>query len=247
MRHQCQNGEPKMEDSGVSRREFIQGATAAGVVSAVAAEATAALGPLTRPLAISSANGIKAVGIAMRKLADGADTLDAAVEAVAIVEEDPNDMTVGYGGIPNEEGIVELDASVMHGPTHRAGAVASLRNNKTPSRVAKMVMERKEHLLMVGDGALKFAKSFGFPEENLLTENARKIWLHWRATRGDKDNWLPAPTKELDPAVKKFFNIREHGTVHVAALDTDGNVSAVTSTSGLFFKLPGRVGDSPII
>jgi N4-(beta-N-acetylglucosaminyl)-L-asparaginase len=183
----------------------------------------------------------------MELLGKGSDTLDAAVEAVAMVEEDPNDMTVGYGGIPNEEGIVELDASVMHGPTHRAGAVASLRNIKTPSRVAKLVMERTDHLLLVGDGALKFAKSFGFPEEDLLTDNARKIWLHWRATRSDKDNWLPVSTKELEPAVKKFFNIREHGTVHVGALDKDGNVSGATSTSGLFFKLPGRVGDSPII
>src|SRR5262245_10078505 len=236
-----------MEEDAGSRQEFIRGATAAGVAATVATDALANPIPVKRPIVIASANGLKAIARTMELLGNGSDTLDAAVEAVAIVEEDPNDMTVGYGGIPNEEGIVELDASVMHGPTHRAGAVASLRNIKTPSRVAKLVMERTDHLLMVGDGALKFAKSFGFPEENLLTENARKIWLHWRATRGDKDNWLPAPTKELDPAVKKFFNIREHGTVHVAALDTDGNVSAVTSTSGLFFKLPGRVGDSPII
>lgn len=236
-----------MDDSGVSRREFLQGATAAGIVPAIAAEAAAAPGAPRWPLAISSANGIKAVTIAMKKLADGADGLDAAIEGVASVEEDPEDMTVGYGGIPNEEGIVELDASVMHGPTHRAGAVASLRGIKTPSRVAKLVMEHTDHLLLVGDGALKFAKSFGFPEENLLTDNARKLWLHWRATRGEKDNWLPTPPKDLDPAVKKFFGIREHGTIHLGVLDKDGNISGVTSTSGLFFKLPGRVGDSPII
>jgi N4-(beta-N-acetylglucosaminyl)-L-asparaginase len=236
-----------MEDSAVSRREFVRGATAAGVAASVVTEISAAPRSARRPLVISSANGLKAIARSIELIGKGADTLDAAVEAVAIVEEDPNDMTVGYGGIPNEEGVVELDASVMHGPTHRAGSVAALRHIKTPSRVAKLVMERTDHLLLVGEGALKFAKSFGFTEENLLTENARKIWLHWRATRGDKDNWLPAPSKELDPAVRRFFNVREHGTVHVGVLDKAGNLSAVTSTSGLFFKLPGRVGDSPII
>jgi N4-(beta-N-acetylglucosaminyl)-L-asparaginase len=113
--------------------------------------------------------------------------------------------------------------------------------------VAKLVMEQTDHLLMVGDGALQFAKSFGFSEENLLTENARKIWLHWRATRGEKDNWLPAPPKDLDPAVRRFFGVREHGTVHVGVLDAAGNIGGCTSTSGLYFKLPGRVGDSPIL
>jgi N4-(beta-N-acetylglucosaminyl)-L-asparaginase len=233
-------------EEGVSRREFLQGATAAGLAPGVAPNGLA-VPPPRRPLAISSANGLKALAKTMDLLGKGTDPLAAAVEGVAVVEEDPTDMTVGYGGIPNEEGIVELDASVMHGPTHRAGAVAGLRNIKTPSRVAKLVMETTDHLLLVGDGALRFAKSFGFAEENLLTENSRKIWLHWRATRGERDNWLPTPTPELDPAVKKFFGIREHGTIHVGVLDSNGDLSGVTSTSGLFFKLPGRVGDSPII
>jgi N4-(beta-N-acetylglucosaminyl)-L-asparaginase len=235
-----------MEETTVSRRDFLQGAAAAGVVAGTAAEPQAK-STANRPLVISSANGLNAIGRSIELLAQGGDTLDAVIEAVAIVEEDPNDMTVGYGGLPNEQGVVELDASVMHGPTHRAGAVAGLRNIKTPSRVARLVMERTDHLMLVGDGALDFAKSFGFPEENLLTENARKIWLHWRATRGEKDNWLPAPDDDLDPSVKKFFKIREHGTVHVAALDKDGNLCGATSTSGLSFKLPGRIGDSPII
>lgn len=236
-----------MNETELSRRIFLQGATAAGIAPAVAADTVTVREPLNRPLAISSANGLKALTKVMELLAAGADTLDAAVEGVVTIEEDPEDMTVGYGGIPNEEGVVELDASVMHGPTHRAGAVAALRNIKTPSRVAKLVMENTDHLLLVGEGALRFARDFGFPEENLLTDKARKIWLHWRATRGDKDNWLPTPTKNLDPAVKKFFGIREHGTVHVGVLDKEGNLSGVTSTSGLFYKLPGRVGDSPII
>ncbi len=239
-----------MDDEGVSRRVFLQGVTVAGIVpglTAGAAEATASVRAARRPVAIASGNGLRVVDRAIELVGKGSDPLDAAVEGVVILEEDPTEMTVGYGGVPNEEGVVELDASVMHGPTHRAGAVASLRGIKTPSRVAKLVMERTDHLLMVGDGALRFAKSFGFKEENLLTEDARKIWLHWRATRGDKDNWLPVPPKDLDPAAKKFFGVREHGTVHVSVLDAAGNLAGCTSTSGLFFKLPGRVGDSPII
>jgi N4-(beta-N-acetylglucosaminyl)-L-asparaginase len=235
-----------MEEEGVSRREFLEAATVTGLVpgTSIASSGTT---PARRPMAISSANGLNAIAKTMDLLAKGTDALSAAVEGVVTVEEDPNDMTVGYGGLPNEEGVVELDASVMHGPTHRAGAVASLRNIKTPSRVAKLVMETTDHLLLVGEGALKFAKAYGFTEENLLTENARKIWLHWRATRGEKDNWLPMASDDLDPAVKKYFRIREHGTVHIGLLDTEGNLNGVTSTSGLSFKLPGRVGDSPII
>jgi N4-(beta-N-acetylglucosaminyl)-L-asparaginase len=232
---------------GVSRREFLQSATAAGIAPALSGEPAGGAATARRPVAVASANGLRAIAKAVELIGKGTDLLDAAVEGVAIVEEDPSDMSVGYGGIPNEVGVVELDASVMHGPTHRAGAVAGLRGIKTPSRVAKLVMQRTDHLLLVGCGALEFAKSFGFKEENLLTENSRKIWLHWRATRGEQDNWLPAPDGELDPVVRKFFGIREHGTVHVGVLDDAGNLAGVTSTSGLYFKLPGRVGDSPII
>jgi N4-(beta-N-acetylglucosaminyl)-L-asparaginase len=235
-----------MDDSGVSRREFLQSATAAGVAPGLGA-GQAGAAAARRPIAISSENGLKAISRAIELVRKGTDPLDAAVEGVVLVEEDPNDMTVGYGGIPNEEGVVELDASVMHGPTHRAGAVASLRGIKTPSRVAKLVMERTDHLLLVGDGALRFAKSFGFQEENLLTEQSRKIWTEWRARRGRDDDWLPTPVDKLDPVVKKVLDIREHGTIHVGVLDPVGNLAGVTSTSGLYFKIPGRVGDSPII
>lgn len=196
--------------------------------------------------AISSANGLEATRRAYELILEGVDPLDAAIAGVNIVEDDPNEMTVGYGGLPNENGIVELDAAVMHGPTHRAGAVASLRNIKNPSKVARLVMRETDHILLVGEGALEFARAYGFPEENLLTERSRKIWLYWKQTRSPEDDWLPPPDSELDPEVAKFFK-RPTGTIHCAAMNATGDISCVTSTSGLFFKIPGRVGDSPII
>jgi len=197
------------------------------------------------PVVISSANGERAVKRAMELLKQGADPLDAVIAGVNIIEDDPNDITVGYGGLPNEEGVVQLDSSVMHGPTHNAGAVAALENIKNPSRVAKLVMERTDHVLLVGRGALKFAKAHGFKEENLLTEKSRKIWLYWKETLNNEDDWFPPPKNELDEELKKFFGV--HGTINCNAVDANGDLAGVTTTSGLFFKIPGRVGDSPII
>src|SRR5262245_25697456 len=128
-----------------------------------------------RPVAVSSANGLKSVEKAMELMKAGVDPLDAAIAGVAIVEADPSDHSVGYGGIPNEEGVVELDAAVMHGPTHGGGAVAALRNIMHPAAVARLVMRRTDHCLLVGEGALKFARAHGVPEVNLLTEEARQI------------------------------------------------------------------------
>jgi N4-(beta-N-acetylglucosaminyl)-L-asparaginase len=196
--------------------------------------------------AISSANGLEATRRAYELILEGSDVLDACIAGVNIVEDDPNDDTVGYGGLPNEDGIVELDAAVMHGPTHRAGAVAALRNIKNPSKVARLVMQQTDHVLLVGEGALQFARAMGFAEENLLTERARKIWLYWRQTRSNDDDWLPPPDSQLDPEVAKYFG-RPTGTIHCAGMNADGDVSCVTTTSGLAFKLAGRVGDSPII
>ena len=183
----------------------------------------------------------------MELIKGGADPLDAAIEGVAIVEADPDDHTVGYGGIPNEEGIVELDAAVMHGPTHGGGAVASLRNIMHPAAVARAVMKRSDHCLLVGKGALKFARAHGFPEQNLLTEDSRKIWLHWKETLSESDDRIPPPDDELDQVVREFFGIRKHGTIHCSALDTHGDLGCTTTTSGLYYKIPGRVGDSPIL
>lgn len=195
---------------------------------------------------IASANGLAATRRTYEALVEGADTLEAAIAGVNLVEDDPDDLTVGLGGLPNEDGVVELDAAVMHGPTHRGGAVGALRNIRQPSRVAQRVMERSDHVLLVGKGALDFARAHGFVEENLLTDKARRIWLHWRETRSDRDDWIPPPDDQIDPDAARYFG-RPTGTVHLAARNAQGDLSCVTSTSGLAFKLPGRVGDSPIL
>ncbi len=195
---------------------------------------------------IASANGLKALEKAYPGLVSGRDTLDACLEAVVQVENDPDDYTVGYGGLPNEDGVVQLDAAVMHGPTHQAGAVAALETIRNPSLVARLVMQRTDHVLLVGRGALEFAKAHGFKQENLLTDKARKIWLYWKENLSDKDDWLAPPPEQVDPEVWDYFG-RPTGTVHVAAINAAGDISCVTSTSGLAFKVPGRVGDSPIV
>lgn len=229
--------------------------------------------------AVSSANGLKATKTAYEKILQGVDTLEAAVAGVTLVEDDPNDTSVGYGGLPNENGVVELDAAVMHGPTHRAGGVAAIQNIKNPAQVALLVMDRTDHVLLVGQGALNFAKAHGFKEENLLTEKARKIWLYWKETNSKRDDWLPPAADKIDPDVAKFFKIsrstltpeenaianqkaaarktkvakktgkftRPTGTIHLGAINAAGDISCTTTTSGLAFKIPGRVGDSPII
>jgi len=195
--------------------------------------------------AVASGNGLRATEKAMELLKKGEDPLDAVIAGVNIVEEDPEDMSVGYGGLPNEEGIVELDASVMHGPTHNGGAVASLRNIKTPSKVAKLVMERTDHALLVGEGALKFAKAHGFKEENLLTDKAREEWLRWKETLSEKDYWFPPKKDEVEPELESYLTY--HGTISCLAINEKGDLAGVTTTSGFDFKIPGRVGDSPII
>ena len=231
-----------------NRREFLSSTAAIAALGATAIGATAPKQQgKGRPYVISSANGIKTVEKAMELMKQGVDPLDAAIAGVGIVEADPEDHTVGLGGIPNEEGVVELDAAVMHGPTHGGGAVASIRNIMHPAAVARLVMKRTDHCLLVGEGALKFAKAHGFPEVNLLTEDARKIWLHWKETNSKDADRFPPPDNELDPVVKKFFGIREHGTIHCSALDTHGDLGCTTTTSGLYYKIPGRVGDSPIL
>lgn len=197
---------------------------------------------------VSSANGLEATRLAYQRIVAGEDVLTAVIAGVNLVEDDPDDVTVGYGGLPNEEGVVELDAAVMHGPTHRAGAVAALRNIKNPSKVARLVMEQTDHVLLVGEGALRFARAHGFEEENLLTEKARKIWLYWKQSLSAEDDWVPPPPEILDPAVREHFDLgRPTGTIHCSGIDAAGNISCVTTTSGLAFKIPGRVGDSPII
>lgn len=230
----------------LSRREFIGASSciAAGAVSAgeegpLKAPAVI-LAPQSRPVAVASGNGLRCVERAGELMLQGVDTLDAAIEGVKIQELDPTDMSVGYGGLPNEEGVVQLDASCMHGPTRRAGAVGALEGIKTPSVVAKYVLLYTDHVFLVGEGAKRFALSYGFEEEDLLTEEARDIWLRWRANRSDNDDWLNVPESEqLVP--------RETGTINCNVVNRDGDVSSVTTTSGLSWKIPGRCGDSPVI
>jgi N4-(beta-N-acetylglucosaminyl)-L-asparaginase len=223
-------------------------------------------------LSVGSANALEACQIAVRSVKSGADTLDAVIDGITTVEDDPNELTVGYGGLPNEEGIVELDAAVMHGPTHRAGAVASVRNIRHVSRLARLVMQQTNHVLLAGEGALMFARANGFPEENLLTDRARKIWLYWLQTRSSIDDWIAPPLAEADPDVRAFFSLRDDhmppapgsfarseadnepaprqrptGTVHASVMNAAGEISCCTSTSGLAFKIAGRVGDSPVV
>lgn len=223
----------------VSRRSFLGASSLAA--AAVALPAPAILRRSAgKPAAVSSANGLRAVNRAMELMLKGTDTLDAAVEGVKIQELDPADNSVGYGGLPNEEGVVQLDASCMHGPTRRAGAVAALEGIKTPSEVARLVLKYTDHILLVGEGAKRFALSYGFKEEDLLTPESRQLWLEWRANRGPDDDWLNVP--EHEPMVA-----RPTGTINLDVVNAQGDVSSITTTSGLAWKLPGRAGDSPIV
>ena len=224
----------------VSRRTFLG---AGGMAAAAAMLPTPPVVLRTRaaqPAAISSSNGLRAVNRAIELMTQGTDTLDAAVEGVKIQELDPADNSVGYGGLPNEQGVVQLDASCMHGPTRRAGAVAALEGIKTPSEVARLVLRYTDHILLVGEGAKRFALSYGFKEEDLLTPESRQLWLEWRANRGPDDDWLDVPAKE--PMV-----VRPTGTINLNVVNAAGDVSSVTTTSGLAWKIPGRAGDSPIV
>ncbi|HVN17632.1 MAG TPA: N(4)-(beta-N-acetylglucosaminyl)-L-asparaginase, partial [Dongiaceae bacterium] len=264
------------------------GAVAAGVGSRNSANALAAQGHASqndaakRPIIICAHNGRAYVKAAYEFLKSGGDTLDAAIRVVKGPEDDANDDSVGLGGLPNEEGVVELDACCMHGPTRRAGSVGGVRNIKNVSMVAKAVMEHTGHVMLVGDGAERFAVAMGFPRENLLTDRSRKIWLLWKEFNSDRDWWGPGiadphwqapapgsrPRAELwreridrlkqraaDLQIEPEFQLAAvhrvlsppTGTIHCSVLNEKGEMSGITTTSGLAFKLPGRCGDSPII
>lgn len=250
----------------VTRRDFFRASAIAGVGARLlnAAPFGFAQSKASRPVVVSSTNGLRATAKAMEMIRAGKDTLDAVVAGVTIVEDDPKDQSVGYGGLPNEDGVVELDASVMHGPTKRAGAVASLQRIKNPAQVAKVVMERTDHLLLVGPGALRFAVAHGFKEMDLLTEESRAAWLKWKETMSDKDAWGPglaAPDgqaqslnyngswdrAELAALIQEYIANPPTGTINCIAVNEKGDISGTTTTSGLAWKIAGRVGDSPLI
>src|ERR687894_669786 len=242
----------------MKRRDFIRNSTAAGIAFPTILKQSA-----VKPLVIASANGnrfknggnVTAVQKAFRLMTSGADVLDAVIAGVNIVELDPLDDSVGYGGLPNADGVVQLDSSCMHGPKRRAGAVASLEGVRTPSLVAKAVMETTDHHLLVGRGAQLFARNMGFKvEDDLNTENSRKLWLEWKR-RTDPGHYLD-PSKRAEvwrretlKMVKEGLIREEHfyGTINCDAVNAKGEVCGVTTTSGLAWKIPGRVGDSPIL
>lgn len=185
--------------------------------------------------------GKKTLKPAWKKLKETGSILDAIEAGAHITELDPEDMSVGYGGLPNEDGIVTLDASIMYGPTHNCGSVSALEGIKTPSSVARLVMERTDHMMLVGEGAQQFAIAHGFQVENLLTEKARLAWLRWKENLSDRDDWLPPADGNYEPRK------RPTGTINVIGIDENGDIAGLTTTSGLFGKIPGRIGDSPII
>lgn len=244
-----------------TRRSFL-GAGAALVAAPAARSLPIVHVPRAgKPALVGSANGLAGMRQAWAAFESGGAPLDAALQVVALVEADPQDSSVGLGGLPNERGVVQLDAACMHGPTHNSGAVACIENILHPAAVARLVMERTDHCLLVGPGAYEFARAHGHPHVELLTERSREAWLRWKELLSGDDDWLAPPTKlrsgkrEVESArvaaVREVLGeaALEHlwGTIHCSARSADGDIACTTTTSGLAFKIPGRVGDSPIV
>jgi N4-(beta-N-acetylglucosaminyl)-L-asparaginase len=312
-----------------SRRDFLAlGAlTTAGLslpdLFSQTADSVKALQPPAKPVIVTRVTGDNTVQEAYQMLLDGADTLDAVHHVCLGRENDPKDHSVGLGGLPNEEGIVELDSCCMHGPSRSAGSVGGVRDIKNVCLLARKVYEHTGHVMLVAEGAQRFAFDLGFPKENLLTEDARRIWMLWKENNSQMDWWgpsmtqpgwkdpyagrpAPKPTMDLhglsslrndSPAQAAAANTTElrpgpvprhptpdwaetirvrakklvalaadlgivpedrlyaaeqvlwptTGTIHVSAVNAKGEISGATTTSGLAWKLPGRLGDSPIL
>ncbi|PYP83906.1 MAG: glycosylasparaginase [Candidatus Angelobacter sp. Gp1-AA117] len=279
----------------MKRRDFLSGlaVTSAAMAAGQSANTTEKANSQNTPAApqaggkknviICARNGINYIEAGYERLVKGADTLDAAITVVSGPENDPNDDSVGLGGLPNEECVVELDSCCMHGPTRRAGSVGGVHDIKNVAALAKTVMEHTGHVMLAGEGASKFGLLMGFPKENLLTENSRKIWQLWKEANSNQDWWGPnmndpdwkpptalqadadvedqpqyvqrlyamaenigiAPDRRMD-AIHKVLN-PPTGTINCSVLNEKGEMSSVTTTSGLAWKIPGRLGDSPII
>ncbi len=251
-----------------TRRDFVKTSTAAGIAAAAPRGAfgkapAIAPGTAAQPVVIASANGNwfknggtqTCVEKAWMGMMAGGDVLDALIEGVNIVELDPEDYSVGYGGVPNAEGVVQLDSCCMHGPLKRAGGVAALEGVRTPSRVAREVMNQTDHHLLVGQGAQHFARNMGFTiEDDLNTPLSRKLWLEWKQ-RTDPKHYLTPKEREIasmearrQMAAEGLFPASKmYGTINCDGINAKGEICGVTTTSGLFFKIPGRVGDSPIL
>jgi isoaspartyl peptidase/L-asparaginase-like protein (Ntn-hydrolase superfamily) len=213
----------------MKRRDFLLGSAAAAAVASITKRAAAQPPSPIVPTVIATWDyGLELVTAAQKALAEKKDLLDALEAGVNVVENDPKVMSVGFGGLPNEEGVVQLDAAIMDGRTHKAGSVAAIERIKNPISVARKVMERTEHVLLVGAGANAFAKKMGFTEQDLLTPESRAAWQKAKASF-----WKPGPD--------------HHDTVCCIGMDARGDMATAVSTSGLPWKLAGRVGDSPIL
>jgi len=274
----------------VTSATLATGATASSTESSQSKEQKGNLQvPRTSPgknIMISAANGITSRGnhleVGYKKLVAGADTLEAAIATVTEVENDPEDDSVGFGGLPNEDCVVELDACCMHGPSRRAGSVGGVRDIKNVASLARTMMEHTGHVMLVGQGATRFGELMGFPKENLLTEHSRKIWQLWKEYHSDRDWWGPgladpnfkfpagletSSLKEQPEPIQRLYALAAEigiaedrrmdaiqkvlnpptGTINCSALNEKMEMSSVTTTSGLAWKLAGRCGDSPII
>jgi N4-(beta-N-acetylglucosaminyl)-L-asparaginase len=252
----------------INRRNFVLTGVAAGL-ALPKASATFGRAPVmltqrsVKPIVIASDNGnqfknggdVTCVQKAFEMMAKGSDVLDALIAGVNILELDPEEFSVGYGGVPNADGVVQLDSSCMHGPKKRAGAVASLEGVRTPSLVAKAVMENTDHHLLVGQGAQSFARNMGFRiEDDLNTERSRSMWLEWKR-RIDPSHYLNPKARAESWRREVYKMVAEgllnpshmYGTINCDGINAKGEICGVTTTSGLFFKIPGRVGDSPIL
>jgi len=259
----------------ISRRDFVVTSTA-GLAAAAAApalgqalSAASAQAPavMTRkpvkPAIIASDNGhvfknggtVTCVEKAFSMMMSGADVLESLIAGVNIVELDPADTSVGYGGLPNADGVVQLDSCCMHGPLKRAGGVGALEGVRTPSLVAHKVMQETDHHLLVGKGAQQFARSMGFTiEDDLNTEQSRKTWLEWKR-RTDPLHYLDPIKREAALRTIELDMIAEgwiaenhfYGTINCDGVNAKGEVCGVTTTSGMAWKIPGRLGDSPIL
>ena len=252
-----------------------------GHAQETAKEASAVGGPPSKPVMVSSANGWDGMDKGYQMLLDGGDTLDAAIAVGKVQEDNPNDMSVGLGGLPDEDGHTTLDSCCMHGPTRRAGSVGCVSWTKNAALLAQAVMNHTGHVMLVGTYADKFAKDMGFPNDLPLTERARQVWMLWKEYHSGADWWGPGlsdpnytpPPKtsaEIDLyelGMKKLYEAAAslgiaadyrmtaihhvlfppHGTIHVSAVTPKGEMSGMTTTSGLAWKIAGRCGDSPII
>ena len=260
----------------LNRRDFVRTTTAAGIAAVAATQPLfgqpstgSGQGPVmmtpksVKPVVIASGNGnsskdadnVTCVARAFSMITKGSDVLDALVSGVSIVELDPNQNGVGWSGLPNADGVVQLDASCMHGPKKQAGAVAAIEGVRAPAKVAQYVAEQTDHHLLVGKGAQDFARAMGVKiEEGLINDKARSLWLEWKR-RTDPLHYLDPKKRSqawIDAGlqmVREGLIDPDHfwGTINCDGISPKGDICGVTTTSGLSWKIPGRAGDSPIL